>query len=120
MKSRLNLKPGQKGTKKLVEKYGAALVYVRYRYDEVRGIRRTTVELVEEEVPWQPRKRRKESDSVAVAVGFAEKELREMLKDAGGKWDPKRKLWLVAYGKIRGTELAKRIVEDVGGKEVSS
>ena len=58
MKSRLNLKPGQKGTKKLVEKYGASLLCVRYRYDEERGIRRTTVELMEEEVPWRPRKRR--------------------------------------------------------------
>ena len=75
-------------------------------------IRRTTVELVEEEVPWQPRRRRRVDDLVAVAVGFAEKELREMLKSAGGKWDPERKLWQVAYGKIRGTVLAERIVED--------
>ena len=39
MKSRLNLKAGQDGTKKLVEKYGNALLYVRYRYDEVKGLR---------------------------------------------------------------------------------
>ncbi|MBJ6752323.1 hypothetical protein [Geomonas anaerohicana] len=44
MKSRLNLKPGQRGTKHLVEKYGAALLYVRYRYDEERGVRLKTVE----------------------------------------------------------------------------
>jgi len=37
MKSRLNLKPGQKGTKRLVEKYGDAL-HVRYRYDPDRGV----------------------------------------------------------------------------------
>ena len=48
MKSRLNLKPGQKGTKRLVEKYGDALFYVRYRYDPERGIRLKTVELVVE------------------------------------------------------------------------
>jgi hypothetical protein len=40
MKSRLNLKPGQKGTKKLVEKYGTSLLYVRYWYDESRGLAR--------------------------------------------------------------------------------
>jgi hypothetical protein len=34
MKSRLNLKPGQKGTKKLVERHSQSLLYVRYRYDE--------------------------------------------------------------------------------------
>jgi hypothetical protein len=39
MKSRLNLKPGRKGTKKLVEQYGTSLFYVRYQYDEVRGVR---------------------------------------------------------------------------------
>ncbi len=112
MKSRLNLKPGQKGTKKLVEKYGASLIYVRYRYDESRGIRRTTVELVEEEAPWQPRKRRRDDQLVAVSVGYAEKELRQRLKDAGGKWDPEQKVWHIPYGAIRGTELAKRIVSD--------
>ncbi|MSM40136.1 MAG: hypothetical protein GJT30_11005 [Geobacter sp.] len=37
MKSRLNLKSGQKGTKALVERYGESLLYVRYRYDEARG-----------------------------------------------------------------------------------
>jgi hypothetical protein len=31
MKTRVKLKPGQKGTKKLVERYGDALVCVRYR-----------------------------------------------------------------------------------------
>ena len=36
MKARVTLKPGQKGTKKLVERYGDALVCVRYRYDPVK------------------------------------------------------------------------------------
>ena len=115
MKSRLNLKPGQKGTKKLVEKYGASLIYVRYRYDEERGIRQTTVELVEAEAPWQPRTRRRDGELVAVSVGFAEKEMRGRLKGAGGKWDPEQKAWLVTYGAIRGTDLAKRIVADASG-----
>jgi hypothetical protein len=115
LKSRLNLKPGQKGTKKLVEKYGDSLLYVRYRYDEERGIRQTTVELVEAEASWQPQIRRRDGDLVAVIVGFAEKEMRERLKGAGGKWDPQQKVWLVPYGAVRGTDLAKRIVADAGG-----
>ncbi|HUL31135.1 MAG TPA: hypothetical protein VLZ03_11845 [Thermodesulfobacteriota bacterium] len=49
MKSRLNLKPGQKGTKKLVGEYGKSLLYGRYRYDETRGVRLKTVEIVERE-----------------------------------------------------------------------
>lgn len=38
MKTHTHLKPGQKGTKRLVEQYGDALLCVRYRYDEVRGV----------------------------------------------------------------------------------
>jgi len=66
MKSRLNLKPGQKGTKKLVEKYGKSLLYVRYRYDEGRGVRVKTVEIVVEEKPWQPTLRLRDEEIVPV------------------------------------------------------
>ena len=46
MKTPTHLKPGQKGTRRLVEKYGDALLCVRYRYDEKRGIRLKTVEII--------------------------------------------------------------------------
>ncbi len=55
MLTRLSLKPGQKGTKKLVVKYGDQLVAVRYRYDVARQRRYKTVELIVEESPWLPR-----------------------------------------------------------------
>jgi len=108
MKSRLSLKPGQKGTKLLTERFGNSLLYVRYRYDEDRGVRLKTVELVIEEKPWQP-SRPRNGDLVLVAVGYGEKELREQVKAAGGKWDPAAKLWRVPYGAVKGTELEKRI-----------
>jgi hypothetical protein len=114
MKSRLNLKPGQKGTKKLVEAYGNSLLYVRYRYDESRGVRLKTVEIVVEEKPWQPKVRLLDEDNVAVAVNYSEKPLRDMLKAAGGKWDPERKLWHVLFGRIRGTELEERMITEDG------
>jgi hypothetical protein len=112
VKSRLNLKPGQKGTKKLVEKYGNSLLYVRYRYDESRGVRFKTVEIVVEEKPWTPTVRLRDGDIVPVMVNFADKALRDMLKAVGGKWDPEGKLWHVPYGPIRGTELEERIPAD--------
>ncbi len=115
MKSRLNLKPGQKGTKKLVDEYGKSLLYVRYRYDETRGVRLKTVEIVVEEKPWQPSARLRNEDIVPVAVDFAERELRNKLKAAGGKWNPEEKVWHVPFGLIRGTELEERITEG-GGK----
>jgi len=43
MKTQTHLKPGQKGTKRLVEKYDDTLLCVRYRYDESRGVRLKTV-----------------------------------------------------------------------------
>jgi len=44
MKTRLNLKRGQKGTEQLIEKYGKFLLHARYRYDESRGVRLKTVD----------------------------------------------------------------------------
>ena len=43
---RLNLKPGQKGTKQLLAQYGDRLVCVRYRYDAYRKKRLKTVEIL--------------------------------------------------------------------------
>ena len=109
MKSLLNLKPGQKGTKKLMEIYGKSLLYVRYRYDEDQGVRLKTVELIIEKKPWQPSLRIRDEDIVPVNVYFSEMDLREKLKELGGKWNPEEKSWFVPYASIRGTELEERI-----------
>ena len=54
MKTQTHLKPGQKGTKRLVEKYGDSLICVRYRGDERRGVRLKTVEIVVDEKTHNP------------------------------------------------------------------
>ena len=54
MKTRLILKPGQRGTKNLVKKYGDALLCVRFRYDAERQQRMKTVELIVERTDWVP------------------------------------------------------------------
>ena len=51
MKSYAHLKPGQKGTRRLVDKYGESLLCVRYRYDEIRGVKLKTVVIIVEEKP---------------------------------------------------------------------
>lgn len=113
MKTQTHLKPGQKGTKHLVERFGAALLCVRYRCDEGRGLRLKTVELVVEEKPWRSPLSYRDGDIVPVIVAYTEKALRDRLKAAGGKWDPQKKLWRVPYGAIRGdTELEERILKD--------
>jgi len=113
MKTHTHLKPGQNGTKRLVEKYGDTLLCVRYRYDELRGVRLNTVEIIVEEKPCSPSERHWDTDIVAVMVPYTEKALRDMLKAAGGRWDPKERIWRVAYGSIRGNAgLVERIVKD--------
>lgn len=54
MKTRVKLNPGQKGTKRLQEQYGEALVCVRYRYDAARKKQFKTVELIVSERNWTP------------------------------------------------------------------
>lgn len=90
MKTQTHLKPGQKGTKRLVEMYGDSLLCVRYRFDEKRGVRLKTVELVVEEKIVRPGTRHRDDDSVAVIVAYNEKALRDRLKAAGGRWIPVR------------------------------
>jgi hypothetical protein len=43
MQARKTLRPGQDGTKSLLDKYGEQLLCVRYRYDDERYLRHTTV-----------------------------------------------------------------------------
>ena len=111
MKSYNHLKPGQKGTKRLVEQYGDALLCVRYRYDEKRGIRLKTIEIVVEERPCIPT-RFKDGDIVSVSVHFDELELREQLRMLRARWDSQAKLWFVPYRLIRGTPLEERIIAE--------
>ena len=110
MKAYGHLKPGQKGTQRLVAKFGAALVCVRYRYDELTGDNLTTAEIIVDRRPRvEPRYR--DTDLVAVFVPYTEKALREKLKAAGGQWDPGGKVWRVRFGSIRGdTILVEQIV----------
>jgi hypothetical protein len=50
--------------------------------------------------------------TVVVCVGFAEVELREQMKQAGGKWNHSRKVWEPCYEHVVALKLAARIVEE--------
>jgi hypothetical protein len=117
MITRLKLKPGQKGTKALVDKYGDALICVRYRYDEAKRTRLKTVELIIEkkELP-APQQVSTDDALVPVRIGYGELELRKMAKAMGGKWDPDVRLWYIQHSMLKGTELEKHIILDAGKK----
>ncbi|MDP3085570.1 MAG: hypothetical protein Q8N44_18020, partial [Rubrivivax sp.] len=79
--------PPAPGSRKLAERFGAALLCVRYRHDPA-GLRRfTTVELVVDIAP-TPRARKRIEDHwlFPLAVGKPERELRATLKRQGAKW----------------------------------
>lgn len=95
LRTRLTLRPGQNGTKKLQQKYGDRLLAVRYRCDENRRMRIKTVEIIEEELPWSPPlpTGREPDELVSVQIGYTEITLRNQVKSVGGVWRPQSKLW---------------------------
>lgn len=119
MEIRSTLRPGDRGTRKLVERFGARLVCVRYRYDAAAKQRYTTVELVVGESAWAPRARslranRPPEEMVYVRVGFAEEGLRAKMKALGAIWRPQHKVWELPWGVVRGLGIEDRVVAREG------
>ena len=99
MKTRLILKPGQRGTKGLAEKYGDALLCVRFRYDVKQRQRLKMVELVVERTSWTPPEPRYDAETfVPLRIKAEDMPARTQAKAAGGRWNPEKKVWFVKYG----------------------
>ncbi|MFQ5652738.1 MAG: hypothetical protein ACE5IY_22625 [bacterium] len=86
------LKPGEPGTKKLLEQYGDNLVCVRYRNDRQRNIKTKTVELIVESSPWVP-----PESLTHIRINYGEVALGKKVRAAGGKWNRARQLWELPY-----------------------
>jgi hypothetical protein len=113
METRATLRPGQKGTRKLVERYGERLVCVRYMYDARASRQYKTVELIVSSAPWQPKPRslrRRDDDIVAISIVYGEVELRERAKRLGAVWRPAQRLWEVTWGDAKRLGIAARII----------
>lgn len=122
MKTRLKLKPGQKGTKALVDKYGDELICVRYRYDEKSRTRLKTIELIvdKKELPAPRQKIAEDGTVVPVMIAYGQRELGKMARALGGKWDSDVKLWYIPKRNIEGTELEKHRILDSGMKKATT
>jgi hypothetical protein len=107
MQTRLTRKPGQKGTKQLLLRYGEKLVCVRDRYDPDKRKRYKTVELIVEEREWMPAK-----CLVQVRIAPGETELQAKVKFMGGRWRPEKQLWELAYIQVVKLGLLERMVRD--------
>jgi hypothetical protein len=127
-------RPGQRGTQKLVTRYGDRLVCVRYRYDAGAGMRYKTVELIIEQTEWTPPPppphphapdpklhincidhlagpTAPEPVEVGVKVFYRENDLRDRVKAAGGRWSKADKLWMMPYETAVSLGLEHRIAK---------
>lgn len=101
------LRPGQAGTVRLLQRYGQALVCVRYRRD-ASGLRRTTtVEIVVAEA--LVCSRRSQRALFDVKIGIAERSLQAQARARGGRWDPHKKLWRLTGIAIQQLGLIERV-----------
>jgi hypothetical protein len=106
------LQPGQPGTKSLLERYGESLLCVRYRYDPKGKKRLKTVELVVEEMPWQP-----VAEEIPLAkimrvwIPHDELELQKQVQAANGKWNPQQRVWELPYREVLELGLREFLME---------
>lgn len=103
------MRPGAKGTRRLLHVYGPQLLCVRYRYDEHGRRRMTTVELRVDEQPWTP----KALATVHVEIRYAEARLQELVKKTGATWDRARQLWRMRRSAAIKLGLGHRIRQEV-------
>ena len=113
------LKPGDRGTARLLRRYGERLVCVRYRFDPTRKKNVTTVELVvdERDAPGgyqrMYQRRPEPRQQVLVRVDFDETEMRARVKDAHGRWDPERRGWILPFATVRDMGMEDRIMPEL-------
>lgn len=110
MKARLTLKPTHRKAKKFYRKYGDRLVYVRYRYDAVRQKRFTTVEIIVDEADWLPPRAPLPEEIVGVRVEKEERDVQLRIKQVGGKWNWRKRVWELRYDAVLELGLRNRMV----------
>jgi hypothetical protein len=87
------------------DKYGAIFLILSHALK--------TVELIVERTEWTPPPPRYTADAlVYLRIVAADMPMRLKVKEAGGRWNQEKRLWLVNYGKIAGTALEKHIQVD--------
>jgi hypothetical protein len=84
---------------------------VRYRYDVATKRRIKTVELIIEEIPWEPNPAKIPLKKIMrLRIHYGEIALRNLVKAAGGKWNRERQAWELPYQEVLRLGLSERIV----------
>lgn len=112
MRTKRKLRPGDPGTKKYVKTYGNELICIRYRYDEEKQIRYTTVELIIESGPMKQKltSQKDTGDYVFIKILPEEDDLQEQVQLFGAAWDEDRKLWKISQETAKELNLIDRII----------
>lgn len=108
-RTRQTIKAGQRGTRKLVDKYGTELLFVRYYYDWEKRKRITTVEIVTDTKKWEPKKIPAKT-IVKLKVGVKEFDIQKKIRENGGKWNKEKGFWEIPFGRVKELGLQSRIV----------
>lgn len=56
---------------------------------------------------------RTSSEPVLIKIVYEERELRERVRQAGGRWQPEERAWKVPYGVVSTLGLIDRIIGDI-------
>lgn len=99
------IRAGQPGAKRFEAHYGDRLICVRHRRLRARKV--VTVEVIVDERPCVPDPR----EIVGVRVRIDEPVLRHRVREAGGVWNERARLWELSYSAVRALDLEDRIVE---------
>jgi hypothetical protein len=109
------LRPDQPGAKGWKKKYGESLICVRYRYDEKKNKKFTTVEIIVDEKGWEKRRDKIPMNKIMpIIVMYNEIDISNLVKNVGGHWNINEKVWELRYGDILSLGLEERIVVEKG------
>ena len=101
------MKPGRPGTLKLLRRFGAPLLLVRYRYDWTGLYRYTTVELLVDVAPVT--RGRGPNNLYAVRLGRYEHILKDAARTMGAVWDTGLRCWTLPGHAVQALDLTHRV-----------
>ncbi len=111
LKTKKVIKAGKPGTQKYVREFGNKLLCIRHKYDRARGQKYITAEIIVEATQWTPNECNIPHNKLMdLNVEYKEINLRLLIRNAGGKWNPKEKVWQLAYSEVKALGLEDRIV----------
>jgi hypothetical protein len=103
--------PSTRATPPLAQ-YGDRLICVRYRYDAQRRKRLTTVELLVAERDWEPPPLARSRPDRRVPRRLCRVAVRDRVKQAGGTWNPARRVWPLRYDRVATLGLTAPIADE--------